>query len=74
MKAYKEKGRLSDLVNSIPLFAVLVEDIGLRGGAGVCAMRVSSNRLFLLPLLCCVCLVIHFNIDLILISSAEIPP
>jgi len=38
MKAYEDKGRLSDLVKSIPLFAVLVEDIGLRG-ARVCAMR-----------------------------------
>jgi glucokinase len=47
MKAYKDKGRLSELVKSIPLFAVLVEDIGLRG-ARVCAMRVSVYRLLLL--------------------------
>lgn len=40
MKAYRDKGRLSDLVKSIPLFAVLVEDLGLRG-ARVCATRVS---------------------------------
>lgn len=38
MKAYKDKGRLSGLVKDIPLFAVMVEDIGLRG-ARVCAMR-----------------------------------
>lgn len=38
MKAYLDKGRLSDLVKRIPLFAVLVEDLGLRG-AKVCAMR-----------------------------------
>mmetsp|Transcript_7959 Transcript_7959/g.14987 ORF Transcript_7959/g.14987 Transcript_7959/m.14987 type:complete len:406 (+) Transcript_7959:51-1268(+) len=42
MKAYKDKGRLSDLVNSIPLFAVLVEDLGLRG-ARVCATRELQN-------------------------------
>ena len=39
MKAYKDKGRLSELVNSVPLFAVKVEDLGLRG-ARVCAFRV----------------------------------
>lgn len=44
MKAYKDKGRLSDLVNSIPLFAVLVEDLGLRG-ARVCATRELQNMI-----------------------------
>eukprot|EP00558_Chaetoceros_sp_UNC1202_P003656 CAMPEP_0197234778 /NCGR_PEP_ID=MMETSP1429-20130617/2438_1 /TAXON_ID=49237 /ORGANISM="Chaetoceros sp., Strain UNC1202" /LENGTH=291 /DNA_ID=CAMNT_0042693265 /DNA_START=105 /DNA_END=980 /DNA_ORIENTATION=- len=38
MKAYKDKGRLTDLVMNIPLFAVMTEDIGMRG-ARVCALR-----------------------------------
>lgn len=42
LKAYKDKGRMSGLLDDIPLFAVLVEDLGLRG-ARVCAMRVSSR-------------------------------
>lgn len=40
MKAYLDKGRMSSLCESIPLFAVKNEDIGLRG-ARVCAERVS---------------------------------
>jgi glucokinase len=42
MKAYKDKGRLSSLVAGIPLFAVLVEDLGMRG-ARVCAYREFVN-------------------------------
>ena len=38
MKAYLDKGRLNNLIRSIPLFAVLNEDVGLRG-ARVCAER-----------------------------------
>lgn len=38
MKAYHDKGRLSGLLETIPLFAVLVEDLGMRG-ARVCAVR-----------------------------------
>lgn len=38
MKAYHDKGRLSGLLDHIPLFAVLVEDLGMRG-ARVCALR-----------------------------------
>jgi len=38
MKAYYDKGRMSSLVDQIPLFAVMVEDIGMRG-ARVCASR-----------------------------------
>jgi len=37
MKAYKDKGRLGNLVQSIPLFAVKVEDLGLRGARFVAA-------------------------------------
>jgi glucokinase len=40
MKAYLDKGRLRPVLDTIPLFAVMVEDIGLRG-ARVCAERVS---------------------------------
>ncbi len=38
MKAYLDKGRLSGLIESIPIFAVMNEDVGLRG-ARVCAER-----------------------------------
>jgi len=38
MKAYKDKGRLSKLLDTVPLFAVMTEDIGLRG-ARICAER-----------------------------------
>ncbi len=44
MRAYKDKGRLSDLVASVPLFAVKVEDLGMRG-ARVCANRELLNYL-----------------------------
>jgi glucokinase len=42
MKAYKDKGRMSALLDTIPLFAVLVQDLGLRG-ARVCALREYNN-------------------------------
>lgn len=38
MKAYIDKGRMSGLLETVPLFAVMVEDIGLRG-ARICALR-----------------------------------
>jgi len=38
MKAYLDKGRLNPLLDTVPLFAVMTEDIGLRG-ARVCADR-----------------------------------
>lgn len=47
MRAYLDKGRMTSLCESIPLFAVKNEDIGLRG-ARVCAERVSR---FLLRLI-----------------------
>jgi hypothetical protein len=31
MQAYKDKGRVSKLLEEIPLFAVMEEDLGLRG-------------------------------------------
>ena len=40
MKAFWDKGRLSELLKDIPVFAVMVEDLGLRG-ARVCAETVS---------------------------------
>lgn len=42
MKAYHDKGRLSGMLDNIPLFAVMVEDLGLRG-ARVCALREHHN-------------------------------
>eukprot|EP00559_Dactyliosolen_fragilissimus_P007144 CAMPEP_0184860254 /NCGR_PEP_ID=MMETSP0580-20130426/5180_1 /TAXON_ID=1118495 /ORGANISM="Dactyliosolen fragilissimus" /LENGTH=446 /DNA_ID=CAMNT_0027357293 /DNA_START=30 /DNA_END=1370 /DNA_ORIENTATION=- len=44
MKAYFDKGRVSGLLNTIPIFAVMAEDLGLRG-ARVCAQRELSNIL-----------------------------
>ena len=38
MRAYLDKGRMTTLLEKIPLFAVMTEDIGLRG-ARVCAER-----------------------------------
>lgn len=38
MKAYLDKGRLNPLLETVPIFAVMTEDIGLRG-ARVCAER-----------------------------------
>jgi len=40
MKAYKDKGRVRSLLDTVPAFIVLNEDLGLRG-ARVCALRVS---------------------------------
>lgn len=31
MKAYHDKGRVSPILDNVPLFAVLVEDLGVRG-------------------------------------------
>ena len=31
MKAYHDKGRVTPLLNTIPLYAVMVEDLGVRG-------------------------------------------
>lgn len=44
MKAYRDNGRVSVVLDDIPLFAVLNEDLGLRG-ARVCAQREYNNRL-----------------------------
>jgi glucokinase len=30
MKAYKDKGRVSPVLDTVPLFAVMVEDLGIR--------------------------------------------
>eukprot|EP00550_Attheya_septentrionalis_P001903 CAMPEP_0198285122 /NCGR_PEP_ID=MMETSP1449-20131203/4429_1 /TAXON_ID=420275 /ORGANISM="Attheya septentrionalis, Strain CCMP2084" /LENGTH=428 /DNA_ID=CAMNT_0043982391 /DNA_START=5 /DNA_END=1291 /DNA_ORIENTATION=+ len=38
LKAYHDKGRVKTLLDTIPLFAVMVEDLGLRG-AHVCAKQ-----------------------------------
>merc|ERR1712127_61709 len=40
MQAYKDKGRVSPILKTVPLFVVKNEDLGLRGGR-VCALRVS---------------------------------
>lgn len=38
IKAFFDKGRVSPLLDGVPVFAVMNEDIGLRG-ARVCALR-----------------------------------
>jgi len=42
MKAYLDKGRMRPLLDTVPLFAVTAEDIGLRG-ARICAEREFVN-------------------------------
>lgn len=37
MKAFYDKGRVSGLLEEVPIYAVLVEDIGLRGAHFVAA-------------------------------------
>jgi len=39
MKAYRDKGRVSPLLETIPLFAVMVEDLGVRGAFKCCFME-----------------------------------
>mmetsp|Transcript_15600 Transcript_15600/g.24263 ORF Transcript_15600/g.24263 Transcript_15600/m.24263 type:complete len:369 (+) Transcript_15600:123-1229(+) len=41
MKAYKDKGRLSKVLDTVPLFAVMTEDLGVRG-AHYCAALENS--------------------------------
>lgn len=41
MKAFRDKGRVSGILEYVPVYAVLEEDIGLRG-AHVVAFRVSE--------------------------------
>ena len=38
MTAYKDKGRVSHLLDRIPLFAVLTEDLGVRGALKAASM------------------------------------
>lgn len=42
MKGFYDKGRVSGLLKVVPVYAVLVEDIGLRGAHFV-AFRVSAR-------------------------------
>jgi glucokinase len=42
MQSYKNKGRLSSILNDVPLFAVMAEDIGVRG-AQMIAVRMSKQ-------------------------------
>ncbi len=41
MQSYKNKGRLSNILEEVPLFAVKAEDIGVRG-AKMFAVRMSN--------------------------------
>lgn len=43
MKGFYDKGRVSSLLKAVPVYAVLVEDIGLRGAHFV-AYRVRVRR------------------------------
>ena len=42
MQAYVDKGRVKPLLDTVPLFAVMTEDLGVRG-AYKCAMMVSRT-------------------------------
>lgn len=46
MKAFYDKGRVSELLKAVPIYAVLSEDIGLRGAHYV-AFRVSRRSALL---------------------------
>lgn len=41
MKSYKDKGRVKGVIETVPCFAVMVEDLGVRG-AYKCAMMVGT--------------------------------
>lgn len=56
IKAYLDKGPLDFLLDTVPLFAVMTEDIGLRG-ARVCAERV---RVFSLYCMTCLSSILEF--------------
>lgn len=42
MAAFKDKGRVSGILDKVPVYAVLVEDLGLRG-ASLHAFHVSAS-------------------------------
>ena len=43
MKAFRDKGRVSSLLDLVPVYAVLAEDLGLRG-AHVCAIKLAREN------------------------------
>ena len=42
MKAYHDKGRVSHILSTIPLFAVMVEDLGVRGAHKCCQVELEK--------------------------------
>jgi len=46
MTAYKDKGRVSALLDKIPLFAVMTEDLGVRGALKAASMVSGHNAIF----------------------------
>mmetsp|Transcript_22867 Transcript_22867/g.64754 ORF Transcript_22867/g.64754 Transcript_22867/m.64754 type:complete len:134 (+) Transcript_22867:1-402(+) len=44
MKAYRDKGRVAPLLNTVPLFAVLVEDLGVRGAHKAAIMAYERHK------------------------------
>jgi hypothetical protein len=51
MKAYLDKGRVAPILDSVPLFAVTTEDLGVRG-AYKCAMMVSQLHIVSTVMFC----------------------
>ena len=46
MEAFRDKGRVSPILQTIPLFAVMVEDLGQRGAIRIaveCLQNILSN-------------------------------
>jgi hypothetical protein len=54
MQAFRDKGRVSSFIKKVPVYAVMVEDLGERGALWVALKvresRLSSNKLQLLLL------------------------
>jgi glucokinase len=42
MKAYHDKGRVSPILKNIPLFAVMVDDLGVRGALKCCQVELEK--------------------------------
>ena len=49
MKAYKDKGRVSGLLETIPLFAVMEEDLGVRGAKHCCILEYERISKSIIP-------------------------
>mmetsp|Transcript_16368 Transcript_16368/g.26641 ORF Transcript_16368/g.26641 Transcript_16368/m.26641 type:complete len:132 (-) Transcript_16368:124-519(-) len=46
MKAYRDKGRVSPILDNVPLFAVMTEDLGVRGALKRAEMEYENYQSF----------------------------